>query len=229
MIRLLLVQAVRLVSELMATTLKAEPDLQIVGSANTASEALLQLRQIPCDLVLIDINLPDNDAYRLLRDWTQNPLPGKVLMTGVVDSENIVLRCLEEGASGYVLEAEPWHQFMTKIRAVGRNEFIISPSMTTALITRIAELKQLAMQLNGFKAADLSLSTELTARELEVLKLIEQGFTNQEVAESLAIELGTVKNHVHNIFNKLGVGNRQYAAMYARQMLGEESLKSGQL
>lgn len=227
MIRLLLVQAVRLVGELMDTTLKADPELQIVSSTNRASEAFAEFRQIPCDVVLIDVNLPDNEGYRLLHDWIQNQLPGKVLMTGLMDSADVILRCLEDGASGYVLEDEPYNEFVNKIHAVGRDEFIISPSMTTALITRIAELKQVAMELNGFKAQDLSQATELTAREREVLKLLEQGLTNLEVAELLAIELGTVKNHVHNIFNKLGVGNRQYAALYARQILGEESLKSG--
>ena len=227
MIRLLLVQAVRLVGELMDITLKADPEIQVIGSTNKASEAFAEFRQIPCDVVLIDVNLPDNEGYRLLNDWVQNQLPGKVLMTGLVDSADVILRCLEDGASGYVLEDEPYNEFVNKIHAVGRDEFIISPSMTTALITRIAELKQVAMELNGFKTQDLSQATELTAREREVLKLLEQGLTNLEVAESLAIELGTVKNHVHNIFNKLGVGNRQYAALYARQILGEESLKSG--
>jgi DNA-binding NarL/FixJ family response regulator len=226
MIRLLLVQTVRLVGELMATSLTAEPDIQIVGSTDIASVTLTKLRQIPCDIVLLDVNSPDNNAYQLLHEWVQHQLPGKILMTGLIDSENEILRCLEEGASGYILEEETWAEFVNKIRAVARDEFIISPSMTTALITRIAELRQVAMQLNGFKTQDLSHTTELTTREREVLKLIEQGLTNLEVAESLAIELGTVKNHVHNIFSKLGVGNRQYAATYARQILGEEFLKS---
>lgn len=74
---------------------------------------------------------------------------------------------------------------------------------------------------------DLSHSTALTVRECELLKLIEQGLTNIKIAELLTIELGTVKNHVHNIFSKLGVGNRRYAAFYARQMLADEALKSG--
>jgi len=226
MIRLLLVPAARLIGELMATNLKAEPDIQIIGSAYTTNEALTKFRQLSCDIVLIDVNLPTNDAYDLLHEWTQNESPSKVMMIGLFDSEDLILRCLEDGASGYALEEESWHEFVSKIRAVARDEFTISPSLTATLMTRIAELKQVAMQLNGFKSHDLSRSTELTAREREVLKLIEQGFTNLEVAEALAIELGTVKNHVHNIFNKLGVGNRQYAAFYARQMLGEEALKS---
>ncbi|MCX6045055.1 MAG: response regulator transcription factor [Chloroflexi bacterium] len=175
MIRLLLVQTVRLVGELMATSLKAEPDIQIVGSMDRASATLTKLQQIPCDIVLLDVNLPDSSAHQLLREWVQHQLPGKLLMTGLVNSESAILRCLEDGASGYILEDETWSEFVNKIRAVARDEFIISPSMTTALITRIAELRQ-----------------------------------------------------VHNIFSKLGVGNRHYAATYARQMLGEEFLKSDQ-
>ncbi len=109
------------------------------------------LSQVPCDVVLLDMNLPDNAAGCLLCKLTQDQAPLRVLMTGLGNSEKTILHCLEDGAAGYVLEEEPWQEFVNKICAVACDEFIISPTISTALIARIVELKQWAMQLNGFK------------------------------------------------------------------------------
>jgi len=225
MIRLLLVQSVRMFADLMISVLQEQTDMEVVDCVYTKKEALTWLRRYHCDVILIDSNLPDDDAYCLLHEVTSLQNASKVLITGLFESEATVLRCLEEGATGYVLEGESLDEFVNKIRAVQRDEFILSPTISNALIMRIAELKRTATELNGFKANDLNPSGELTAREREVLQLIEQGFTNFEIAKLLMIELGTVKNHVHNIFGKLGVGNRQYAALYARQMQANEALK----
>ena len=225
MIRLLLVQSVRMLADLMISVLQEQTDMEVVDCVYTKKEALTWLRRYHCDVILIDSHLPD-DAYCLLHEVTALQTGSKVLITGLLESEATLLRCLEEGAAGYVLEGESLNEFVNKIRAVQRDEFILSPTISNALIMRIAELKRTATELNGFKASDLNPSIELTAREREVLKLIEQGFTNFEIAKLLMIELGTVKNHVHNIFGKLGVGSRQYAALYARQMQVDEALKT---
>jgi len=226
MIRLLLVQSARMLGDLMISVLQAQTDMEVVDCVYTKKDALTWLRRYNCDVILVDSNLPDDDAYCLLQEVIGLQNGSKVLITGLFESEATVLRCLEEGATGYVLEGESLDEFVSKIRAVQRDEFILSPTISTALIMRIAELKRTATELNGFKASDLSPSSELTAREREVLQLIEQGFTNFEIAKLLMIELGTVKNHVHNIFGKLGVGSRQYAALYARQMQADEALKA---
>ena len=225
MIRLLLVQSVRMLADLMISVLQEQTDMEVVDCVYTKKEALTWLRRYHCDVILIDSHLPD-DAYCLLHEVIALQTGSKVLITGLLESEATILRCLEEGAAGYVLEGESLNEFVNKIRAVQRDEFILSPTISNALIMRIAELKRTATELNGFKASDLNPSIELTAREREVLKLIEQGFTNFEIAKLLMIELGTVKNHVHNIFGKLGVGSRQYAALYARQMQVDEALKT---
>jgi len=226
MIRLLLVQSVRMFADLMISVLQEQTDMEVVDCVYTKKEALTWLRRYHCDVILIDSNLPDDDAYCLLHEVTSLQNASKVLITGLFESEATVLRCLEEGATGYVLEGESLDEFVNKIRAVQRDEFILSPTISNALIMRIAELKRAATELNGFKGNDLNPSSELTAREREVLQLIEQGFTNFEIAKLLMIELGTVKNHVHNIFGKLGVGSRHYAALYARQMQVDEALKT---
>jgi len=226
MIRLLLVQSVRMLADLMISVLQEQTDMEVVDCVSTKKEALTWLRRYNCDVILIDSNLPDDDAYCLLQEVTGLQTGSKVLITGLFECEATILRCLEEGATGYVLEGESLDGFVSKIRAVQRDEFILSPTISNALILRIAELKRTATELNGFKANDLNPSSELTAREREVLQLIEQGFTNFEIAKLLMIELGTVKNHVHNIFGKLGVGSRQYAALYARQMQVDEALKT---
>jgi DNA-binding NarL/FixJ family response regulator len=100
------------------------------------------------------------------------------------------------------------------------DEFNLSPQITGAIIKRIAELKQLTKELAGLDGTHSPTpKPELTAREWEVLGMIEQGLTNHAIAEALVIELGTVKNHVHNILTKLDVCSREHAALFASQML----------
>jgi DNA-binding NarL/FixJ family response regulator len=119
---------------------------------------------------------------------------------------------------------ESLSDLVKKIRCVCQGEFLVSPGIAAALISRVSELKKLVAELNGFKDLNFnSLYAELTERECEVLNLIEQGLSNQEIATTLTIELGTVKNHVHNILDKLDVRTRKHAAIIARQALSHRN------
>lgn len=225
MIHLLFVHQVRLMGDLLAAVLRDTPDIAMSGCATTTAEALRHLETNEVNVILVDMNLPHSEICGFIEASKATYPAIKILITGLAESAGIIIPYLEQGATGYVLEDESVTTLVDKIRAAQREEFIISPGIATALISRITELKQMATELNGFKEHDLHPMDELTAREREVLKLIEQGFTNQDVAKVLMIELGTVKNHVHNILAKLGVGSRQLAALFAR-MGADESLES---
>lgn len=220
MIRVLVVHKVRLTCDLMAAALKEEADISVVDFARCADEAMSKLASGSYDVALVNINLPDNNALAITRMVARNKLPVKVLITGLVQSKAAVLRCVEEGAAGYVLEEESLQDLIKKIRAIYSNQFVVAPAMAGAMIARLAELKRQVTTIRTLAATDsYQEPTELTPREWEILALVEQGMTNQQIADSLIIELGTVKNHVHNILRKLDVQNRKHAVIFARQLM----------
>ncbi|MEJ2559624.1 MAG: response regulator transcription factor [Anaerolineae bacterium] len=122
----------------------------------------------------------------------------------------MILRYIEAGAAGYVLREDAVDDLLKNIRAVHSGEALASPEMTAALLAHIAELSELRPP-NEYDSQEFA---DITPRESEVLDLIAEGLSNQEIANRLVIELGTVKNHVHSILQKLDVGSRQDAAMY---------------
>ena len=220
MIRVVVVHETRLICELEATVLRNFPDIDIVACASTADEALAWLKKYSCDVVLASVTLPEDGAFMLTRSLSKADSSSKILITGLTESKAVILRCIEEGVAGYVHTEESLTDLVSKIRSVYHGEFVVSPYIAAALISRIGELKKMVTELNGFKDMNPNhLYAELTERECEVLNLIEQGYSNQEIANMLCIELGTVKNHVHNILEKLDVRTRKHAAIIARQAL----------
>jgi len=220
MIRVLIVHETRLICDLKATVLRNEADIEVVGCVSTTEEALVALRRCACDIMLVSVTLPDDGAFTLTRAVAKLDHPAKVLITGLTESKAVILRCVEEGVAGYINTDESLSDLVQKIRCVSHGEFLVSPGIAAALISRVSELKKLVTELNGFKEMNPNhLYAELTERECEVLGLIEQGHSNQEIANTLCIELGTVKNHVHNILDKLDVRTRKHAAIIARQAL----------
>ena len=129
------------------------------------------------------------------------------------------MRYIEAGALGYVLRTDSVAELLHNIRAAFKENALVSPSVAAALMARIAELSEKLTDL-GVDASDYE---ELTPREKEILNYIAAGLTNQEIADLLVIEVGTVKNHVHNILNKLNVHSRQDAAAYLTLIEDDQS------
>lgn len=229
MMRILVVNKARLMCDLMTTVLKNETDFTYIDYATTFEEALSRTESRTYDVALVNINLADNGALQLVRRLRKTNKTIKVLITGLVQSKAAVIHCIEEGAAGYIFEEESLSDLIAKIRAAVRSEFIVTPDIAAALMARLTALKRLSIQLSGFTQSKLQAQyAELTTREWEVLRLIEQGKTNQEIAEMLIIELGTVKNHVHNILHKLDVRRREHAVLFARQLSAEQRVRQNQ-
>jgi two-component system, NarL family, nitrate/nitrite response regulator NarL len=202
MIRLLVVHEARVLCKIISAALSQEVDMQVVGSATTPDRVI---SQIPlCDMVLLCVTLPENGTLSLIREIRKSGAAVKVLVMGLPKSETAILPYIEAGADGYVLQDDSMHELLRNIRAINQGEALASPQIVAALITRVAKLAELQAQ-QGPDAARLS---DLTSREREVLALLGQGLSNQEISDHLAIELGTVKNHVHNLLQKLDVNNR---------------------
>jgi RNA polymerase sigma factor (sigma-70 family) len=208
MIRVLLVNEMRLVSNVISSVLEDEPDIEIVGQATSLDEALALVTG--SDVVLVSTRLPDNGALKLTSAVAETDPSVKVLVLGLGESKERVLRYVEAGADGYVLKNNSVDELLRRIRAAQRGKALVSPKIAGALMSRVTELAQLFADIES----GINEAVDLTPREREILELIGQGLTNQEIADRLVIEVGTVKNHVHSILQKLDVSSREDATPY---------------
>jgi two-component system, NarL family, nitrate/nitrite response regulator NarL len=177
----------------------------VVGVAATAPEAIAVVFESPSDVILLDMTMRQSlDVLRriaLTRDV-------KVLALSVREREPDVLACIEAGAAGYVTREASLHDVVDSIERAIRDEPLASPHIVATLMRRVAALAS--------RTESASLGAALTSRELEIVGLIDQGLSNKEIAIRLSIEVATVKNHVHNILEKLHVRRRGEAAARMR-------------
>jgi DNA-binding NarL/FixJ family response regulator len=207
MIRVLIVAEIRLYREGLAQMLRAEPEIDVLATARGADEAVKALREAAPDIVLLDMAIPDNT-------WLVRALvaavPGtRVVALAVPEIEREVLACAEAGVAGYVTRDASIEDVVAAVVSAARGEVLCSPRMVATLFERVATL--------ALEASPASIESRLTSRELEILDLIDQGLSNKEIARRLTIELSTVKNHVHNILDKLNVSRRSEAAARRRE------------
>ena len=134
----------------------------------------------------------------------------KVLALGLTEEKKLVLRYVEAGAARYVLKDDSLDDLIENVRAAVDDKVFVSPEIAAAMVERLSDLAQM------FSDIENSVTDEagLTSRELDVLELIGKGLTNQQISEQLVIEVGTVKNHVHSILEKLNVSSRGEASAY---------------
>lgn len=210
MIRILVVDRIHLAGEALAVVLNKETDMQVVGVAHNAEEALHQMTTVECDLVLANAHLYEESALQLIEEVKAVYAELKVIVLGLADSEAVIMRYIEAGAAGYTLLQDSLDELRLRIRATFNQEAFVAPEVIAALMDRIANLSEILEDVGVVPEQ----YDELTDREREILNLIAAGLTNQAIADQLIIEVGTVKNHIHSIFDKLNVSSRKDAALY---------------
>ncbi len=210
MIRVIVVHQAKLIANIIASVLSEEPDIHVVSTAVSKEEVLGKLSRSNCNMILAAATLPNNEALSLTQAVSDSHPNTNVLIIGVPKSESVILQYVMAGAAGYVLKDVPIERLLDNVRAAHQDEALISPQIAAALMNQVAELAQISKQYD----LDPEMVATLTSREREVLTLIGDGLTNQEIADLLVIEKGTVKNHVHNILKKLDVNSREEAASY---------------
>ena len=209
MIRVFVVEEVRTICEIISTVLRSEPDLQVVGGATGLEEALAYVDQ--CEVIVVNAAMTTEPSVRLVRGLRRLAPHVKLVVMGLARSQRAMLQCVEAGVAGYVWQDSALDELLKSIRAAARNETLVAPPLTATLVSYVAEM----VGLDGDDAERCG-PQSLTRREREVLGLVHQGLTNQEIAGTLVIELGTVKNHMHNILRKLKVNSRRDAVHVSR-------------
>jgi DNA-binding NarL/FixJ family response regulator len=217
-IRVLVVHEHCLIGDSIAAALQDKPGISIAGCAADIDTTVDFLEYGLCDVVVASITLPNNAALEIARLVAENGYPVKVLVTELICSKAATLHCIEEGAAGYLYVDESLESLAEKIWALQKGEFPLPPSIAGGLITRVNELRRLADTETAHQRANRRRQgEELTPREREVLNLMVLGSSNQDIADALVIEVGTVKNHIHSIFRKLDIQCREQALFFAQQ------------
>jgi DNA-binding NarL/FixJ family response regulator len=188
--------------------LEAQPDLEVLGEATDGLEALDLIRELAPDVVLMDIRMPELDGIEATRRVALTGAPTRVLVLTTYGMDEYVYDALKAGAAGFLVKTESPDRLVEAVRVVARGEALLAPDITRRLVDRF---------VSGVRpgvAAPPELA-ELTARELEVLKLIARGLSNAEIGAELYVSEGTVKTHVARVLSKLGLRDRVQAVVFA--------------
>jgi DNA-binding NarL/FixJ family response regulator len=207
-IRVYIVDDNRLLREGLVSMLAGQEGLVVVGAAASGARALEQIKDLCPQVALIDIGMPEKDGIEVTQALHRDVPKVKVIILGMPDLSDEIMACIEAGAVGYVLKEASFDYLVETIRSAQRGESFCSPRMAASLFSRVAELAGERIPQSSVK---------LTPREVEIINNIAEGLSNKEIAQRLFIEAQTVKNHIHNILDKLQLHNRLEAVQYARE------------
>ena len=191
------------------TLLSSEPDLEVVGEAGNAADAVELAEQVRPDVVLMDIGMPGMSSFeatRLIRKERPNT---HVLFLSMYDDDDYLAECVEIGASGYVLKDSPAEQLVTAIREVQRGGSFLSSRLLTRLVDDFRMQGKAPVRQPRFGT--------LTKREREILKLLAEGRSVKEIATSFELSVKTVEAHKFNLMRKLDIHNKAQLVQYAIQ------------
>ena len=209
-LRVLIVDDQALVRAGFRMILEAEEDIEVVGEAADGAEAVAEWQRLKPDVVLMDVRMPEVDGIEATRRLlAQNDAETKVVMLTTFDMDEYVYDALRAGASGFLLKDVPPEQLVAGIHAVASGDALLAPSVTRRVIEEFVRHPPASVRA---QPPELS---ELTAREVEVLKLIARGLSNAEIAEALFVSETTVKTHVAHVLMKLDLRDRVQAVVLA--------------
>ena len=188
--------------------LSGERDIEIVGQARTGREAIERARRLRPNVVLMDVRMPDLDGIEATRELTSASPDASVLILTTFEQDDYIFGALRAGASGFLLKRARPEELIAAVQTVGAGESLLSPSVTTRVIDRMA-------QQPSPDLADRAKLADLTPREREVLELVAGGLSNREIAKELVIEDTTVRSHIRRILMKLDLRDRVQIVIFA--------------
>ena len=205
--RVLLVDDHELARAGLRSLLATERELVVIGEAGSGAEALALCRRLHPDLVLVDVRLPDMDGLAVTRAIKHESPTTSVIVFTFYENADYLLEALKAGAAGYVLKGASRQEIVGAVHQALAGESLLHPNLVLELLRRMSTIRP-----------EQVLVSQLTERELDVLRLVVLGQTNPEIAKTLALTVSTVKTHVEHVIGKLGVSDRTQAAVRAIEL-----------
>jgi DNA-binding NarL/FixJ family response regulator len=210
-VRVVLVDDHVLMRQGISLILTAQAGIDVVGEASSGEEALDVVARTRPDVVCMDVEMPGMGGLEATRRLLADPgATARVLVLTTFEREDYLLAALDAGASGFLLKNSPPERLVDGVRAIAAGDALLAPELTRTVIERAVALDRSRPSVSADAALDL-----LTAREAEVLRLLAQGLSNDEIAEQLVVGRATVKTHVSNVLLKLSLRDRVQAVVYA--------------
>jgi DNA-binding NarL/FixJ family response regulator len=211
-ITVLIVDDQRLIREGIASLLAIQEGIEVVGTAVNGQQAIERAQECQPDVILMDVRMPVMDGVAATTKIRRRLPDCQVLMLTTFDDEEYIIKALQAGASGYLLKDIPAEDLAQAVHLAHAGIYQLDPAVAGKLVGALGrgEAKTAAPPAP-------EIEHDLTERELEVLRLIATGATNREIAETLVVSEGTVKNHVSSILSTLGLRDRTQAALYAHE------------
>lgn len=206
MVRVLIADDHAIVRAGLRALIASEPSLVLVGEAAGGWEAIDLVEKTHPDILLLDISMPDLDGIAVTKKLKPQHPNLRILILTVHEDEALLREAIRAGASGYVLKRAAEAELLSAIRIVMRGDMYVDPALLRSLLLEEKDTR-----------SDRQPVEPLTPREIEVLKLIVQGYTNRQIAEKLCISVRTVEGHRANICGKLGLRSRVELVRYARE------------
>lgn len=203
-IKVLVVEDQSVVREGVVAILCLQSDIEVVGEAENGVRAVELARKTRPDVILLDMVMPRQDGLMTIPILKESVPTARILVLTSFAESNRVYQAIKSGALGYMLKDTPRNQLLESIRAISKGQACIHPSIALKVINEIEDPKEASL-----------MNESLTQRELETLRLIARGLSNQEIAKALVVHDRTIAKYVSNILNKLHVANRTQAALYA--------------
>jgi DNA-binding NarL/FixJ family response regulator len=206
----MLVDDQTLVRQGVRSLLALSSDIEVIAEAPDGETAVQQVPEVKPDVLLLDMRMPGLSGLDVLRKLKEQGTQPPTLILTTFDDDELVLGGLQAGALGYLLKDVALEELVDAIKAVSEGRSIVKPMVTERLLNGLQGVK------NEFSSLDQP--DPLTERETEILRLMAAGFSNKEIANSLRVAEGTVKNHVSNILSKMGVRDRTRAVLKAFEL-----------
>ena len=211
-IRILIADDHALLRQGIRNFLSLESDFEIIGEAADGEETIRRASELRPDILLLDINMPKGNGIEVATRLRETHPEIRILALTIHDDENYMMKMIQSGAAGYLLKDVEPSMMVQAIRRVHAGESFVEPTLTAKLFRGITDREA---QKPAPQAPGMSESDKLSAREIEVLRLIGRGMSNAEIARELYLSEKTVKNHLTNIFRKIQVSDRTQAVLFA--------------